>query len=125
MYSGSHVADFYARMQSTSKRLIKKFKQGEAVYVQPGLPASPFTPGTEATQHTVDAVQAEAKDKKSYVDGGYIVSTDILLIVSPFAVAPEMAGKMIINDEQHEIVMIDNPTIEPTAPLLWFVACRK
>jgi hypothetical protein len=114
-------------MQTTSKRLINKFKQGTIIYNQPGVVSGDaWNPGVGAsTLHNVDGVQAKSSDKKRYIDGGFIVGTDILLAVAPFAIAPDMAGTISINGVEHQIIMIDNPTVEPDYPLVWFIGCRK
>ena len=119
------VADFYNRMQATSQRLISRFKQGAVVYNEPGGSADPFTPAPAGTPHTVDAVQAPESRKNTYIDGGYIVSTDILLAVAPFGVEPVQAGTVDINGETYQIVFVDSPTVEPSAPLVHFIGCRK
>ena len=116
---------FYQRMQGTSRRLINQFKQGAVAYNAPGTEGDPFNPPTAGTSYPVDAVQSSGNRKKQYVDAGYIVGTDILLAVSPFAVEPSQSGTLTINGEQHQIVMVDNPTIEPESPLVWFIGCRK
>ena len=119
------MADFYQRMQATSQRLIGKFSQGAIIYTEPGGEADPFNPAPEGTPHPVDAVQAPESRKKTYVDGGYITATDILLAVAPFGVEPVQAGTMSINGETYQIVMTDSPTVEPSAPLVHFIGCRK
>jgi len=119
------VADFYSRMQVTSQRLLKKFKQGTVIYNAPGSAGDPFTPATAETPYGVDAVQAPASRKKTYIDGGYITATDILLAVAPFVVEPSQAGTMSINGEVYQVVFVDSPTVEPASPLVWFVGCRK
>lgn len=116
---------FYSQLQATSQRLIKQFSQGIVIYNEPGGNADPFNPAPAGTPHTVDALQAAHSRKSTYVDGGYIVATDILLAVSPFGVVPTTAGTMSINGQVYQIVMIDNPTVEPDSPMLWFVGCRK
>lgn len=120
------MADFYGRMQQTSQRLINKFKQGDVVYNAPGTPASPFNAGTDPTPYPVDAVEAPAKDKKTYIDGGYIVATDVLLVVSPFGIEPTQSGTMQINGDIYQIVMVDSPTVlPPSDQLVWRIGCRK
>lgn len=121
------MSNFYTRMQATSKRLINKFKQGSIIYNQPGvLGGDSWDPtiGT-STPHNVDGVQAQGDKKKKYMEAGFIIGTDILLVVAPFDVSPDMAGTMSINGEEHQIIMIDNPTIEPDSPLVWYIGCRK
>ena len=117
---------FYQRMQATSQRLISRFKQGTVVYNEPGGNADPFNPAPAGTPHTVDAVQAPEGRKKTYVDGGYIVATDVLLAVAPFGVEPVQAGTVDINGERYQVVMVDSPTVlETTDQLVWFIGCRK
>jgi hypothetical protein len=119
------VAEFYPRLQLTSQRLLKKFKQGTVIYNAPGSAGDPFTPATASTPYGVDAVQAPAGRKQTYIDGGYITATDILLAVAPFAVEPSQSGTMNINAVVYQIVFVDSPTVEPASPLVWFIGCRK
>ena len=119
------MSDFYQRMQATSQRLIGKFSQGSVVYNEPGGEADPFNPAPAGTPHPVDAVQAPEGRKRTYVDGGYIVATDILLAVAPFGVGPTQAGTVSINGEVYQVVLVDSPTVEPSAPLVHFIGCRK
>lgn len=121
------MADFYAKMQATSKRLIDKFAQGAVVYNEPGATTGdPWDPVEGSpVPHEVKAVQAPADRKKQYVDGGFIVATDILLAVAPFDTDPTLDGSMTINGEEHQIVFVDSPTVDPANPLAWFVGCRK
>ena len=119
------MSAFYQRMQATSQRLIKRFNQGAVIYNAPGDPGDPFNPPTAGTSYPVDAVQAPASRKKTYIDGGYVIATDVLLAVSPFAVAPSQSGTMTINGEVYQVVMVDSPTVEPESPLVWFIGCRK
>jgi len=120
------VADFYERMQATSKRLLTKYKQGAVVYNAPGSDGDPFNPPTPGQSYPVSAVQAQGREKQTYIDGGYIVATDILLAVAPFEVEPTQAGTIDINGDEYQIVMVDSPTVLPAdGQLVWFVGCRK
>lgn len=118
---------FYDRMQATSKRLINKFKQGTVIYNHPGaISGDSWNPTVGAsTAYPASAAEVQGKRKKTYIDGGFIIATDILLIVAPFDVDPVMSGTMSINGVDHQIIMIDNPTIDPDSPLVWFIGCRK
>lgn len=120
------MTSFYQRMQATSQRLISKFKQGTVIYNEPGAAGTPTTPPGPETPHAVDAVQAPESRKKTYIDGGYIVATDVLLAVAPFGVEPTQAGTVSINGEVYQIKMVDSPTVlETTGQLVWFIGCRK
>lgn len=120
------MSSFYDRMQATSQRLIKRFKQGTVIYNHPGGEATPFDPAPADTPYTVDAVQAPDTRKRTYIEGGYIVATDVLLAVSPFGVEPVQDGTVSINGEVFQIVMIDSPTVLPaTGQLVWFIGCGK
>jgi hypothetical protein len=114
------MSAFYDRMQSTASRLLTKYKQGAVVYNAPGSDGDPFNPPTPGQSYPVSAVQ------QTYIDGGYIVATDILLAVAPFEVEPTLSGTMTINGETYQIVMVDSPTVLPAdGQLVWFVGCRK
>lgn len=120
------MTDFYTRMQETSQRLLTKYKQGTVVYNAPGSEGDPFNPPTPATPYTMNAVQAQGSEKQTYIDGGYIVATDILLAVAPFEVEPTQSGTMDINGDVYQVVMVDSPTVLPAeGQLVWFVGCRK
>lgn len=120
------MTDFYTRMQATSKRLLTKYKQGTVIYNAPGSDGDPLNPPTAGQSYSVDAVQAQGSDKQRYIDGGYIVATDILLAVAPFDVEPTQAGTMTINGDEYQIIMVDSPTVLPAdGQLVWFIGCRK
>lgn len=119
------MTDFYTRMQQTSQRLLTKYKQGTVVYNAPGSDGDPFNPPTAGQSYPVSAVQAQGRDKQTYIDGGYIVATDILLAVAPFDVEPTQSGTMEINGDTYQVVFVDSPTVEPSSPVAYFIGCRK
>lgn len=118
---------FYAEMQDVASELLAEFSQGTIAYVEDGPPTGdPWAPGPGApVSHPVNAVRVAGKRLQTYIDGGQIVATDVLLAVSVFDADPKMSGRMNINGEDYQIVMVDKSTLEPTAPIAWFVGCRK
>lgn len=119
------MTDFYNRLQQTSQRLIKQYGQGTITYNAPGSEGDPFNLPLPGQSYPVDAVQSQGDRKKQYMDGGYIIATDILLAAAPFEVEPTQAGTMTINGDEYQVVFVDSPTVEPSAPVVYFIGCRK
>ena len=117
------MADFYGRLQGTASRLLKQFKQGEVVYVQPGTTTGPaFNPVVGAPTNyqlnaTVSGVSAV------YVDETLILATDLQVITSVFDAEPTLDGTLTIDDKSLQIVKIDQIPAAGTV-LAWRIFVR-
>lgn len=120
------MAKLTERGQALAKRLISENAQGSTVYVQPGDTTGPaFDPTVgPPTRHNVSAVQINGGIRDSYVSGGSILESDILLNVAPFETNPKLEGIMEINGKDYEIVHVSPSTVDPDTPIVWRVGCR-
>lgn len=120
---------FYADMQGVATELLGEFKQGEIAYLEPqsgGGDPDPWNPQPgEPRRHPVSAAKASGERLKKYIAGGYITTTDALLVVEAFGVDPKMSGLMEINGVKSQIVMVDPATLDPQNPVAWFIGCRR
>ena len=116
----------YDDMQSALKYEVDNFaSQGVLVYNAPGDPGDPFNPPTDGQDYPVKGWNITGNKRNKYIEGGYIIASDVLLSVVPFGVKPSMSGTMTINGEIHQIVFVDPATIDPDNPVVWRIGCRK
>lgn len=115
----------YDRGRATASRLLEQYAQGTVIYNEPGStggdPWNP-TPGA-STPYPVNTTKMQGREKNQYIEGGYIVSSDVLLFVAVFDVEPTLSGTMTINGQEHQIVMV-NPVTNVQPPMGWHVGCR-
>lgn len=110
--------------QALTAEMGSVFKQGDVKYVSPPTTTGPdydpvYTPGTEYdVQATVSGVS------QKYVKDGYISASDLQLLVVPFDVEPDSAGKMSVDGELKQIIQVDQI---PAAgePVAWRVFCKS
>jgi len=115
---------FYTRLQATATRLMERFKQGSISYTSPPTTSgSSFNPTIVAG--TNYALKATAKGvSKQYIDGSFIVSSDIEVTCAVFGFAPVTAGTITIDGNVHQIVqVIAIPSAGTT--LAWRLICRR
>lgn len=99
--------------------------QGNLIYTSPGSEGDPFTPPTPGQDYPVKGWNITGSTRNKYIDGGFIVTSDLLLAIVPFGVKPEMGGTVSVNGVVHQIIMIDGATIDPEHPVVWRVGLRK
>lgn len=118
--------DIYEDMQEAlADEVDEVAQQGVLVYSAPGTEGDPFNPPTDGQDYPVQGWNITGNKRNKYIEGGYIVASDVLLSVVPFGVVPTLAGTMSINGVVHQIVMIDPATLDPDNPVVWRIGCRK
>lgn len=118
--------NIYDDMQSALAYEVENFaSQGTLVYNAPGTEGDPFNPPTAGQDYPVQGWNITGNKRNKYIEGGYIVSSDVLLSVVPFGVVPTLAGTMSINGVVNQIVLVDPATVDPDNPVVWRIGCRK
>lgn len=116
----------YADMQAAlAQEVAAVAAQGDLIYSEPGGGGDPFNPPTAGQDYPVQGWNITGNKRNKYIDGGYIIASDVLLSVVPFGVVPTLAGAMSINGVVHQIVMVDPATLDPDNPVVWRIGCRK
>lgn len=122
------MAGIYDDMQSALAYEVDNFaSQGVLVYRAPGAATGPEwdpQPGTP-TDYPCKGWNITGEKRNKYIAGGFIQSSDVLISVTPFAVAPTLDGVMSINGVDHQIIMVDPATLDPDNPVVWRIGCRK
>lgn len=120
------MSGIYDDMQSALAYQVETFaSQGVIVYNAPGTEGDPFNPPTAGVDYPISGWNITGSKRNKYIEGGYIVSSDVLISVVPFSVAPVMSGKITINGNAFQIIMIDPATLDPDNPVVWRIGCRK
>ena len=118
--------NIYDDMQSALTDEVNNVaSQGVIVYNAPGTPGDPFTAPTSGLSYPVKGWNITGRTRNKYIDAGYIIASDLLIAVVPFAVKPEVSGTITVNGVEHQIVMVDGATIDPDKPVVWRIGCRK
>lgn len=117
--------NFYEEMGQVASELLADFSQGTIVYQEPPTTSGPdynpvVTPGAE---HSVAGIKVSGHRKNTYVEGGYIQASDLMIMLPVFAAAPELSGTMTINGKTYQIIMVD-PITEEVPPVGWYIGCR-
>lgn len=97
---------FYADMQGVATELLGEFKQGVVEYIEPGEGGGdPWNPEPgEDTPYPVDA--AVKGVSQEYIDGTYVLATDLEAIMSVFDVEPSNKGRLSVDGKELQIVKV-------------------
>ncbi len=96
---------FYSKLQKTSSKIIKNFKQGTIKLVQFTQGTGPIdNPGSPIETLTIlDAVASRPNDE--FIKNGFSVSTDMIVTAAVIAgVTPTMNDYIEIDGVRHKIV---------------------
>lgn len=97
----------YGEMQSLAQELLTEFGQGKielTTYTPGGGPAYNPGPSTETAKQAVPGTVQGVWQK--YVDKGYAVGSDKLVIIPAGLVVPAMEGNVYVDDIPHKIVKV-------------------
>jgi hypothetical protein len=119
------MADLYNRLRTTADKLLTKYGQGTMIYQEPDTETGPeynpvLTPGAE---HPVSGIKVSGNRKNTYIDGGYIQASDLMVMLPEFGTTPTLSGKMKVNGTTYQIIMVD-PITEEVPTVGWYIGCR-
>lgn len=108
----------YLRRQARAKRQLKRYDQGTLVYVAKGVTSGdPWNPvaGSD-TEYPLDGVVKGVSQE--YVDGTYVIASDLQATVAVFDVVPSVEGLFKIDGKTHQIKRVD-PMPAAGTPVSW------
>lgn len=108
----------YTQRQARAKRQFKRYEQGVLLYVAPGSESGdPWNPTTGSpTNHPVEGVVTGVSQE--FVDGTYIIASDLQATVSVFDVEPTVEGLFKIDGKDHQIKKVNQMPAAGT-PVAW------
>jgi len=119
------VAELYNRLRTTANTLLTNYGQGTMVYQEPAITSGPsydpvITPGAE---HSVSGIKVSGQRKNTYIEGGYIQASDLMVMLPEFGTTPTLSGKMKVNGTTYQIIMVD-PITEEVPPVGYYLGLR-